>query len=109
MVFPLLPTIREGRDTECLNYDVATSLALYTYLAISIGMCVKSSVAFFMSALANVAQCVASHIDGASSQVDLGTRLITIDSDGQVSGFRDCLSHVRPMPVAQSLLREPSP
>ena len=96
-------------DTEYLQHDVATSRAFYTYLATSIDKCLKSNVEFFLSALAKVAQRVASQIDIGSSQVDLSSGIITIDSEGQVSGFRQCLSNVPSVPVARNLLQEPSP
>ena len=77
-----------------LNKNIATSLAVYTYLAISVDECktLKGS-KFFVSSLCKLALCVCPHIESGGVFVELNTDagIIHITSDGQVSGFQACM------------------
>ena len=80
---------------EYLNRNIASSLALYTYLAMSVDICKSAaSMEFFMSALDKVVLRVLSSIEAQGGiTVDLGTgSSIVIYRDGQAAGFKACLT-----------------
>ena len=103
---------------EYLNHNMATSNALYTYLATSVDRCRPESVKLYLSSLVAVTSHVVAYAAmevqrSANNSVivdsiDLGTGSIIIDRDGQVAGFRACLSggHT-PMAVHRRLRRDP--
>ena len=95
---------------EYLNHNIASSLALYTYLARCVDKCKAESMEFFMSSLDKVVLRVLSSIEDRGSTVDLGTGSIVIHRDGQAAGFKECLSSVGVHVAVQELLKkEPWP
>ena len=91
---------------EYLNRNVASSLALYTYLARSVDRCMAATMEFFMSSLDKVVLRVLSSIEDQGSRVDLGTGSIVIYRDGQATGFKECLSAVGVHLATQELLKK---
>ncbi len=91
---------------EYLNHNIASSLALYTYLARSVDRCKAASMEFFMSSLEKVVLRVLSSIEDRGSTVDLGTGSIVIYRDGQAAGFKACLSSVGVHVTVQGLLKK---
>jgi len=92
-----------------LNHNIASSLALYTYLARSTQMrCKGEMMDFCVSSLIRVVLGVLSHREFvAGDVVDLGTGSITVHGDGQVSGFKACLSNGVHLSVQRLLKDEP--
>ena len=91
--FQLLESAR-GPGPEYLNHNIASSIALYSYYARSIDRCRgPNAMEFFMLSLTNVSACICSYIESAAEgTVELGTGAIVIDRQGQVAGFKACMS-----------------
>ena len=69
---------------EYLNHNIASSLALYTYLARSIDRCKgETAMEFFMSSLNKLVPRVCSYIEVVvQGTVQLGTSSIVINREG---------------------------
>ena len=80
--------------SDKLNANVATSLALYTYIARSIDLCQDRFLTFWLLTLNRIILSATPHIDAALSKIELGDddQYITIGPDGQVSGINDIIS-----------------
>ena len=77
---------------ECLNKNIATSLAVYTFLAVSVDKCKSPEESnFLMSYLANLVPLASSYISCvAERSVEINNVHIHIDKHGQASGFKAC-------------------
>ena len=97
-------------STQHLNKNIATSHALYTYLAISVDKCKTTKGSqFFMSSLCKLAVCVCPHIErvGVFAELNTGAGIIHIRRDGQVSGFAACMKQGMQPCVYRPLYAEP--
>ena len=77
-----------------LDRNIASSIALYTYLARSVDICKSDlSMEFFVSSLCKLVPRVCSHICRAGAIVELNADAgsICISRDGQVAGFKGCM------------------
>ena len=95
---------------EYLNRNIASSLALYTYLAMSTDRCKAASMEFFLSTLNKVVLRVLSSMENvADGTVNLGTGSIVICGDGQSCGFKSCLSTGIHLTVQSLFKKDPRP
>ena len=79
---------------QYLNRNICISLAVYTYLAISVDRSSSNVDAeFFVSSLVGFAAKMWASIETvAEGTIEVGTRHIVVDRHGNVSGFSECLS-----------------
>ena len=79
---------------EFLNRNIATSLAMYTFLAVSVDKSKSQQDSeFFISSLVELARQVCQSLESAAAgTIEFGTESIVIDRHGDVTGFNQCLS-----------------
>jgi hypothetical protein len=79
---------------QYLNRNIASSLAVYTFLAMSVDRS-RSQIDsdFFLSSLVELVGGVCQSIETvAEGTIEVGTERVVIDQHGQVIGFKQCLS-----------------
>ena len=93
---------------SCLNANIASSLAMYTFLAISIDKSDKDdSVEFYVSSFVNLLPVVCGTINTATEGTfQVYNSALVVDRFGVVSGFCDCLAQVHTS-VKALLVRDP--
>ena len=75
---------------HCLNKNIATSLALYTFIAISVDQCLNDKESEFLTSyLTKLVPFVCSYINSdADGGFSINNVNINIDKHGQVTGFK---------------------
>ena len=78
--------------SEHLNRNVASSQAIYTYIARSAQLCRNDwTMDYFLNKLCQVVRHTEQSLGLAGATVDLQSGSIVIQRDGQVTGFEHCI------------------
>ena len=93
-----------------LDSNVASTIAVYTYLATSIDKCIVDTMPFYVSTLCKLVPHVCFHTAGnAGAIVELnpGGGRIHISRDQQVTGFKGCMDQGADVGIYQRLKAVP--
>ena len=103
--------------TDYLDRDIATTVALYTYIAISVDVSPRGanasthtgSKSFFLSSLIKAVEHAVRFVRRADDRtIQCGPMTIAVDSAGTAVGFRQCMTHASLHIAVQRLLEKES-
>ena len=80
-----------GPPPNCLDHNIASSHALYTFLAVSVSKCyLKTTGLVYLSWIVKLLAQLLPHIEVGGTTLQLGEKTIEVGRDGQVTHLGAC-------------------